>query len=68
MKTKRLCLCLILVLLAVSALTAQTTRQRGVIRGIVTESGGDPLPGVTVTATSPALLGTISSVTGASGA
>jgi len=37
--------------------------QTGSIRGIVTDEEGSPLPGVTVTITSPALMGTLSFVT-----
>ena len=56
-------LCLVLV----SALTAQVVRQTGVIKGVVTDNAGSPLPGVNVTAESPALMGTAASVTDGSG-
>ncbi|MFC2164824.1 carboxypeptidase regulatory-like domain-containing protein [Acidobacteriota bacterium] len=41
--------------------------QTGSIRGVVTEEDGNPLPGATVTITSPALMGTLSFVTDARG-
>ncbi len=56
-----------LTVLLVATLSAQTTRQRGVIRGVVTDTDGEPLPGVTVTALSPALLGAMTDVTSATG-
>jgi len=43
------------VLLAVTGLQAQTTTGR--LIGTVTDAGGQPLPGVTVTISSPALIG-----------
>lgn len=42
---------------------AQIGRQSGSIRGIVMDSGGNPLPGVAVTADGPALMGTQTDVT-----
>ena len=67
MKVRKFLLLMVLTVLLISTLTAQTTRQRGVIRGVVSDIGGEPLPGATVTATSPALLGSISDVTSSSG-
>ena len=67
MKRKNAFLALALVLFVVPFLTGQVARQSGVIRGIITDAEGNPLPGMTVTAKSPALLGTITDVTNAEG-
>jgi len=48
-------LAVLVVLLAVTGLQAQTTTGR--LIGTVTDAGGQPLPGVTVTISSPALIG-----------
>jgi hypothetical protein len=50
-------------ILIAPALNAQVTRQNGVIKGIVSDKQGIALPGVKVTALSPALMGEIWSVT-----
>jgi hypothetical protein len=49
--------------LATLALNAQVTRQNGVIKGIVSDKQNIVLPGVKVSAQSPALMGEIWSVT-----
>ena len=58
-------LTLILFIMMVSIAYGQ--RETGSIRGVVVDPEGGPLPGVTVTATSPAMLGTVSYVTSVSG-
>jgi hypothetical protein len=62
----RVLLCLALVLSGTSALQAQGTLSASII-GTVTGEDGAPLPGVTVTATSPSLMGERSVVTSANG-
>jgi hypothetical protein len=52
---RRDALAVLAVLLAVTGLQAQTTTGR--LIGTVTDAGGQPLPGVTVTISSPALIG-----------
>jgi len=47
--------------------TGLSQTQTGSIRGIIAEEDGNPLPGATVTITSPALMGTLSFVTDARG-
>src|SRR4051812_2217842 len=56
-----------LILLASTALAAAQGVQTGTIRGIVTDTQNLPVPGVTVTVTSPALQGQRSTVTGSDG-
>jgi len=56
-----------LILLLLGTVFGQVARQTGVIRGVITDPEGAPLPGVTVTVTSPALIGKISAVTAADG-
>src|SRR6202035_5368720 len=46
---------------------AQTSRTTGALIGIVTDGQGNPLPGVTVTVTSPQLQGARTAVTDAKG-
>jgi hypothetical protein len=46
---------------------AQTSRTTGAVTGIVTDNSGAPLPGVTVTATSPQQQGARTAVTDATG-
>lgn len=60
------CLCLVVALAGASVLQAQGT-QTGTLVGTVAGSDGSPLPGVTVTATSPALMGERSTVTAGNG-
>jgi len=67
MNFKRLTLVTLLCIALVSMLGAQTARQTGVIRGVVTDNGGEPIPGMTITATSPAMLGIVSDVTNSQG-
>jgi len=57
-----------LCLLFVVALSAQTTQTTGSIRGVIKDNEGNALPGVNVTVTGPALLGSESAVTNESGA
>jgi len=58
----------LLCLALVSSLNAQaTTREASTIRGVITDTEGVPLPGVTVTVTSPALMGARSSITNEQG-
>ncbi|MEN6559468.1 MAG: TonB-dependent receptor [Acidobacteriota bacterium] len=59
---------LLLGLLLAPFLTAQVSRQTGVIKGVVTDMSGAALPGVSVAAASPGLMGTIASVTDSTGA
>jgi len=70
MKKPQVCLSLVvfvlLFLLAGTVLEAQ--RLTGTIRGLVTDEGGEPLPGVTIEIKSPALIGgTQTALTPASG-
>jgi hypothetical protein len=53
---------LLILALAVGFLSAQT-RESATIQGTITDDTGAPLPGVTVTLTSPAIMGTPSAVT-----
>ncbi|HEY0158943.1 MAG TPA: TonB-dependent receptor [Thermoanaerobaculia bacterium] len=55
---------LVLCLLVAAALPAQTTAS---LDGAVTTTSGDPLPGVTVTVASAALIGERTTITGANG-
>jgi hypothetical protein len=52
----------LLVILATGTLLAQT-KETGIIQGTITDKDGGPLPGVTVTATSPSTMGKPSSIT-----
>jgi len=63
MSIKRFSLFILFYLMLVPVLSAQATRLTGVIKGVVTDEAGLALPGVEVTAQSPALMGTVSSVT-----
>ena len=68
MKEKKIFLTVLVCLALVSSLSGQaTTREASTIRGVVTDTEGVPLPGVIVTATSPALMGTRSSITNEQG-
>ncbi|TRZ90062.1 TonB-dependent receptor [bacterium] len=67
MNFKRLTLVTLLCIALVSMLGAQTARQTGVVRGVVTDTGGEPLPGMTITATSPAMQGSRSDVSNSEG-
>ncbi len=58
-------LCLALSIMGVQSVVAQTGT--GNINGTVTDPNGDPLPGVTVTVTAGSTMGTLASVTSASG-
>ncbi|MDH5743992.1 MAG: TonB-dependent receptor, partial [Candidatus Aminicenantes bacterium] len=69
MKEQKIFLVVLLCLALVSSLNAQaTTREASTIRGVVTDNEGVPLPGVTVTVTGPALMGSRSGVTNDQGA
>ena len=68
MRSRRFLGAVFLFLILASALTAQGSRQTGVIKGILTDAGGTPLPGANVVAESPVLMGTVASVTDANGA
>ncbi|MCR4396281.1 MAG: carboxypeptidase regulatory-like domain-containing protein, partial [Candidatus Saccharicenans sp.] len=57
----------LLVILFLAPLAFSQSRETGAITGTVTDESGSPLPGVTVTITGPALMGTRSSVTDARG-
>ena len=57
----------ILTLLVPVTVLAQTSRTTGAITGTVTDTSGAPLPGVTVTVTSPNLQGSRTEVTDANG-
>ncbi len=63
MKMKTWFVIMCLSLFAVTALTAQMTKQSGAIRGVVSDNEGLPLPGVEVTAQSPSLMGIASAIT-----
>src|SRR3989442_14444351 len=64
MRVWKLATCLIAMLLAAPALAQE---QRGSIQGTITDSSGAGVPGVTVEARSPALIGTAVSVTDGTG-
>jgi hypothetical protein len=66
MKIKRPFFCLLLSLFLGTMLYAQVG-QTGSIRGVVLDSQKSPLPGATITVSSPALMGTRSVVTSADG-
>ena len=67
MSIKRLSLIILLCFVLVSVLSSQVARQTGVIRGIITDNTGAAIPGMTVTAEGPALMGSIESISDASG-
>jgi len=67
MNNKKACMAVFLGLVLVCFLNAQT-RQSGNLRGVVTDSQGTPLPGVTITVTGSALMGSETAVTNARGA
>lgn len=68
MKTNKLLILLLIGLFLVPFLGAQVMRQTGTIRGVVTDADNNPLPGVTVTASGPALMGLITVLTDTNGA
>jgi hypothetical protein len=57
----------VLALLLPLTAVAQTSRTTGAITGTVTDTAGSPMPGVTVTVSSPNFQGTRSEVTDANG-
>ncbi len=67
MSTKRFILISFICLTVVSLLNAQVARQSGIIRGVVVDNEGSPIPGVTVTASGPKLMGTRSDMTRVNG-
>ncbi|MCK7482640.1 MAG: carboxypeptidase-like regulatory domain-containing protein [Candidatus Moduliflexus flocculans] len=61
---------LFLLIVACLVLTAAATSQElqsGSIRGKVTDDTGQPLPGVSITISGPALIGKVTAVTNAEG-
>ncbi|MDD8031017.1 MAG: TonB-dependent receptor [Acidobacteriota bacterium] len=50
-------------LLSFSVLQAQITRQSGMVRGVVRDAEGIPLPGVTITLAGPSMMGKATDVT-----
>ncbi len=56
-KAKSFLLCSFIWLLALSVLQAQITRQTGTVRGVIKDSDGTPLPGVSITLTGPSMMG-----------
>jgi len=67
MKNLKICLFLFLGIFLVSSMVFSQTRATGKIEGRVTDDQGNALPGVTVVADSPALVGTSSTVTDVEG-
>lgn len=68
MQRTKILLLAIVILSAVSILQAQITSQEtGSIRGTIVDNEDNPLPGVTVTVSGPALMGTASDVTRVNG-
>jgi len=67
MKLSKVFLIGFLLLLMISLADAQQTLQTGSIRGMVTDTDQNPLPGVTITVTSPSLIGSISNISRDSG-
>jgi hypothetical protein len=68
MKSSRIVLSLALCLVLVPGLFAQgTTQDTGTIRGMIKDAEGNLLPGVNITATSPALMGQATTVSNAAG-
>lgn len=68
MKSQKFLILLVTCLLLVPFLGAQVARQTGTIKGVVVENTGVPIPGVSITAESPALMGSVVSITDANGA
>ena len=66
MKT-RANLTLLLLVLMISPAVLSQSRETGAIAGTVADESGSPLPGVTVTLTSPNLMGTRTFISGADG-
>ena len=58
---------LIVACLALTAIATSQELQSGSIRGRVTDDTGQPLPGVSVTISGPALIGKVTAVTNAEG-
>ncbi len=68
MKSYKTLLAIVLCLALVQAVYAQgTTQDTGTIRGTIKDTEGNPLPGVTITAASPAIMGTQTAVTNETG-
>ena len=63
MKKHKLLIASIFCICLVSVLNGQISLQTGSIRGVVTDSEGTPLPGVSIVAKSPSLQGTATDVT-----
>ncbi len=60
--------CLVLAVVFLAAPVAAQVTQTGAIRGYVIDEDGQPLPGVTVTVTGPALIGKVTMITTDKGA
>lgn len=56
-KPKQWFLLALFLLLSFSILQAQITRQTGTVRGVIRDSEGTPLPGVSITLTGPSMMG-----------
>jgi len=56
-KGKHFLLLILVFLLSFSVLQAQITRQTGMVRGVVKDSNGVPLPGVAITLSGPSMMG-----------
>ncbi|MHB8094571.1 MAG: TonB-dependent receptor [Candidatus Aminicenantales bacterium] len=67
MNLKRFTFVMFLCIALVAMLGAQVARQSGVIRGTVTDNEGNPIPGMTITGTSPSQLGAVSDITNIEG-
>lgn len=67
MKILRNFLTIFLTLSLISLLSAQISTQTGIIRGIVIDEEGEPLPGVSITVSGPSLIGIVTDITSESG-
>ena len=67
MKKTRLIFFLSVVLAFSAILIGQVNRQSGTVKGIITDRNGGPIPGIEVIAQSPALMGTVRSITDENG-
>jgi hypothetical protein len=67
MNFKRVIFVMFLCLALAAMLGAQVARQSGVVRGTVTDNEGNPIPGMTITGTSPSQLGAVSDITNENG-
>jgi hypothetical protein len=67
MNFRRIFLTIILIITFFSFLNAQIARQTGAIGGIVTEQDNNPIPGVSITVSGPALMGTMTDISRSDG-